>query len=105
MGSSNGTYAGGQRIAGEASLNGVTSVRFGGIRASFAPTPEARQDASGTRVIAGLNAEQARKIAREPAAPAPDDANATPPSGVPGWVWLLVLVLVAAAAFFILKVR
>jgi pSer/pThr/pTyr-binding forkhead associated (FHA) protein len=105
MGSSNGTYAGGQRIAGEASLTGVTSVRFGGIRASFTPTPEARQDASGTRVIAGLNAEQARKIAREPAAPAPASANDTPPSGVPGWVWLVVLALVAAAAFFILKVR
>jgi pSer/pThr/pTyr-binding forkhead associated (FHA) protein len=106
MGSSNGTYCGGQRIAGEASLTGVTALRFGGIRASFTPAQEARQDASGTRVIAGLNAEQARKIAREsavgPATLPPDQVKS---SGVPGWVWAVVLVLVAAAAFFILKVR
>ena len=64
MGSSNGTYCGGQRIAGEASLTGATSLRFGGIRMSFVPSQEARQDSSGTRVIQGLNVEQARKISR-----------------------------------------
>ena len=105
MGSSNGTYCGGQRIAGEASLNGVTSVRFGAIRASFTPAQEARDDVSGTRVIAGLNTDQVRKIAREPAAPAPLAPDEAPPSGVPSWVWLVVLVLVAAGAFFILMVR
>ena len=105
MGSSNGTYCGGQRIAGEASLTGVTSLRFGGIRAAFRPAQEAKQDASGTRVVAGLNTEQVRKIAREPAAAATLAPNEAPPSGVPGWVWLVVLALVAAGAFFILKVR
>lgn len=106
MGSSNGTYCGGQRIAGEASLTGMTALRFGGIRASFTPAQEARQDASGTRVIAGLNVEQARKIAREPAVgPATLPPDQVKSSGVPAWVWAVVLVLVAAAAFFILKVR
>jgi pSer/pThr/pTyr-binding forkhead associated (FHA) protein len=105
MGSSNGTYCGGQRIAGESSLTGVTSLRFGGVRMSFVPAQEARQEASGTRVIAGLNADQARKIAREPAAPSPAAEDAPKPSGVPMWVWVVVLVLVAAGAFFILKVR
>jgi pSer/pThr/pTyr-binding forkhead associated (FHA) protein len=102
MGSSNGTYAGGQRINGEAALTGQSSVRFGAIRATFTPAVEARDDSSGTRVIAGLNKEQARKMSREVAS----QAEAAPQSrGIPGWVWILVVVLVAAGAFFILKVR
>jgi pSer/pThr/pTyr-binding forkhead associated (FHA) protein len=105
VGSSNGTYCGGQRIAGEASLTGATSLRFGGIRLSFVPAQEPRQDASGTRVIAGLNVEQARKIAREPVASPPAAEDAPKPSGVPMWVWVVVFLLVAAGAFFILKVR
>lgn len=105
MGSSNGTYCGGQRIAGEASLTGATSLRFGGIRVSFVPAQEARQESSGTRVIQGLNVEQARKMSRE-AAPVPPPTEDTPkPSGVPMWVWVVVLLLVGAGAFFILKVR
>ena len=102
MGSSNGTYAGGQRINGEAMLNGQSSIRFGAIRATFTPAKAVRDDASGTRVIAGMSAEQARKMSREAAAqPEP----AAPQGGIPGWVWGLVVVLVAAGAFFILKVR
>jgi pSer/pThr/pTyr-binding forkhead associated (FHA) protein len=102
MGSSNGTYAGGQRISGEAVLNGQSSVRFGAIRGTFAPTAEPRDDSSGTRVIAGLSREQARKMSRE--VDSQVEAQA-PQGGIPGWVWLLVVVLVAAGAFFILKVR
>jgi pSer/pThr/pTyr-binding forkhead associated (FHA) protein len=102
MGSSNGTYAGGQRINGEAALSGQSSVRFGAIRGTFAPTVEARDDSSGTRVIAGLTKEQARKMSRE----VDSQAEAPAPSGgIPAWVWLFVAVLVAAGAFFILKVR
>jgi pSer/pThr/pTyr-binding forkhead associated (FHA) protein len=102
MGSSNGTYAGGQRINGEAILNGQSSIRFGVVRAMFTPAKAARDDSSGTRVIAGLSAEQARKMSREAAAePEPEPAQ----GGIPGWVWGLVVVLVAAGAFFILKVR
>lgn len=102
MGSSNGTYAGGQRINGEAMLNGQSSIRFGAIRASFTPAKAARDDASGTRVIAGLSREQAQKMSREVASQAETPASS---GGIPGWVWILVVVLVAAGAFFILKVR
>lgn len=102
MGSSNGTYAGGQRITGEALLNGQSSVRFGAIRATFTPTADSRGDSGSTRVIAGLSAEQARKMSREVASQA---ATPAVERGIPGWVWLLVVVLVAAGAFFILKVR
>ena len=103
MGSSNGTYAGGQRINGEAPLTGQASVRFGAIRGTFAPVADTRDDSSGTRVIAGLSKEQARKMSREVASQA--EAAPPPSGGIPGWVWVLVVVLVAAGAFFILKVR
>jgi pSer/pThr/pTyr-binding forkhead associated (FHA) protein len=102
MGSSNGTYAGGQRINGEAMLNGQSSIRFGAIRATFTPAKAARDDASGTRVIAGLSREQAQKMSREVATQAETTESS---GGIPGWVWILVVVLVAAGAFFILKVR
>jgi pSer/pThr/pTyr-binding forkhead associated (FHA) protein len=102
MGSSNGTYAGGQRINGEAMLNGQSSIRFGAIRATFTPVKDVRDDASGTRVIAGLKAEQARKMSREVASQMETSA---PQGGIPAWVWIFVVVLVAAGVFFILKVR
>ena len=102
MGSSNGTYAGGQRISGESMLNGQSSIRFGAIRATFTPVKGPRDDTGGTRVIAGLSKEQAQKMSREVAAQAETTA---PSGGIPGWVWILVVVLVAAGAFFILKVR
>ena len=102
MGSSNGTYAGGQRINGEAMLNGQSSIRFGAVRATFTPAKAARDDASGTRVIAGLSREQAQKMSREVASQAETPESS---GGIPGWVWILVVVLVAAGAFFILKVR
>jgi len=102
MGSSNGTYAGGQRIEGEAMLNGQSSIRFGAIRATFTPSKGSREDTGGTRVIAGMTKEQARKMSREVAS---QQESPAPAGGIPGWIWILVVVLVAAGAFFILKVR
>jgi pSer/pThr/pTyr-binding forkhead associated (FHA) protein len=102
MGSSNGTYAGGQRIDGEAMLNGQSSIRFGAIRATFTPSTGSREDTGGTRVIAGMTKEQARKMSREVAS---QEEAPAPSGGIPGWIWVLVVVLVAAGAVFILKVR
>ena len=102
MGSSNGTYAGGQRIDGEATLSGQSSIRFGAIRATFTPSKGSRDDTGGTRVIAGMTKEQARKMSREVAS---QQEAPAPAGGIPGWIWILVVVLVAAGAFFILKVR
>lgn len=107
VGSTNGTWCGGQRITGEAPITGVTSLRFGGIRVSFVPAEVDEtgpaDHASGTRVIRGLSVEQARKMSREMARAPVED---TPPrSGVPIWVWFMVLALLGAGALFILKVR
>lgn len=102
MGSTNGTYVGGQRITGEAALKGQSSVRFGKIRTTFTQAAEPRDASGRTRVIAGLSVDQARKMSREVAA---TEQRESARSGLPAWVWVLVLVLVAAGAFFILKVR
>jgi hypothetical protein len=83
-------------------LNGQSSIRFGAIRATFTPSKGSREDTGGTRVIAGMTKEQARKMSREVASQAEAPA---PAGGIPGWIWILVVVLVAAGAFFILKVR
>ena len=112
MGSTNGTYVGGRRIDGEAALTGAADVRFGGVKMRFRPAGEQLDDARGTRAIAGVSLEQARRMAAEakaPArapAPAPEPAPVAVPSrGIPGWVWVAVVILIAAAAFFILQGR
>ncbi|HKG93753.1 MAG TPA: FHA domain-containing protein [Gemmatimonadaceae bacterium] len=133
MDSTNGTYVAGKRIVGEQLLTGAPDVRFGGIKMVFRPAAVADDtDTKGTRAIAGMTAEQAQRLragmktppraptppqsatpARgEPAAPTPfvpvpAVAPETPPakSGLPAWLWIVAIVLVAVAAFFILKAR
>ncbi|MEP6990477.1 MAG: FHA domain-containing protein [bacterium] len=106
MGSTNGTYAGGSRVVGEKKLEGSPDVRFGGMKFRF--TALGGQDVSetkGTRAIAAV-----RTTAPVPEA-VPDVATAAPApvstrGGMPGWLWVVVGVLVvAAAAFFLLKAR
>ncbi|HEX2716813.1 MAG TPA: FHA domain-containing protein, partial [Gemmatimonadaceae bacterium] len=104
MGSTNGTWCGGERIAGEASLKGHASLRFGAMRLTFAAADEGREGQSGTRVMRGLSADQAARPVSGPARVAePPEGPAK--SGVPGWVWVVVLLLIAAAIFFFLGSR
>jgi pSer/pThr/pTyr-binding forkhead associated (FHA) protein len=109
MSSTNGTYVAGRRIQGEAPLGAGADVRFGGVKLAFRPVGALIDDAKGTRAIAGISVEQARKMAgREAARPAPAPAPAPvepPAGGFPGWVWLAAVVVVGAAAYFILQGR
>lgn len=111
MGSTNGTYVGGRRINGEALLTGAPDVRFGGVKLVFRASGDATDDAKGTRAIAGVTAEQARRMReasqpRASAAPAPVPAEPVPaPRGIPAWVWIVALLLAAAVGFFILQGR
>lgn len=101
MDSTNGTYVGGARIAGERRLEGTPDVRFGGMKMRFTPADAAADgDAKGTRAIASVERLRRTVPAAGPSQPAPVPAS----RGIPGWVWV-VGVLAAAAAFFMLRGR
>ena len=104
MDSTNGTYVGGTRVTGERRLDGSPDLRFGGVKTRFVAagaSSAAEMEAKGTRAIAAVSRP----------APAPAEVSgavATPASsrsGMPAWVWIIVALVVAAAAFFVLKGR
>jgi predicted component of type VI protein secretion system len=102
MDSTNGTYVGGTRIAGERRLEGTPDVRFGGMKLRFTPADAAVEgDARGTRAIASVERLRRTVPAAAPAQPAPEPAS----RGVPVWVWVAAVLLVAAAALFMLGGR
>lgn len=110
MESTNGTYVAGTRVNGERRLDGSPDVRFGGMKMRFAPAGvvgAAEQDAKGTRAIASVG--RPRPAAASPAAaPAPAPAPVrtdVPKGGISAWVWILVALIIAAAAFFVLQGR
>ena len=105
VGSTNGTYVGGQRLVGERRLEGSPDVRFGGVKMIFQPRDAAAPASKGTRAIVGVDRTKLR-----PAAPATPLAAATSPAvasadrGVPAWIWGIVAIAVAGAvAFFLLN--
>jgi pSer/pThr/pTyr-binding forkhead associated (FHA) protein len=65
--STNGTYVGGRRVMGEQPLVGAPDIRFGGVKMIFrAVAPPADEAPKGTRAIAALTVEAARRMATEP---------------------------------------
>jgi pSer/pThr/pTyr-binding forkhead associated (FHA) protein len=54
VGSTNGTYAAGERLTGEVELRGDTDVRFGGAKFMFKPARLVKTPSGGTRVVAAL---------------------------------------------------
>ncbi len=105
MGSTNGTYVGGTRIKGERRLDGAPDVRFGGMKMRFgvtsAPNP-AEGEAKGTRAIASVERPRKPAASAPAAVPAP---SALAKTGVPVVVWVILAVIIAAAAFFMLQGR
>lgn len=108
MQSTNGTYVGGRRIKDEQELSGSPDLRFGGIKMRFVAAA-AGDVAKETRAIAGMSAEQARKLsaqadaeARARVQAAVDEAGK--PRSLPGWLWLLALMAIAVAVFFLLQI-
>jgi pSer/pThr/pTyr-binding forkhead associated (FHA) protein len=105
MDSTNGTYVGGTRVAGERKLEGSPDIRFGGVKMRFAVAvtdAPAETEAKGTRAIASV--ERPRRGVAE--APAAGQVAAQPEgSGAARWVWTAVALAVAAGVFFALKGR
>ena len=106
VGSTNGTYVSGKRIATDQALIGAPDVRFGGVKMTFKPVAEAVDAGKGTRAIAGVSVDQARRMSA--AAASNEEANrgapATPEAskGIPVGVWVAVVVVIAAVAYFLL---
>ena len=102
MDSTNGTYVAGTRIDGERRLDGTPDVRFGGMKMRFAPAEAAVDgEAKGTRAIASVERLRRTVPASAPAQPVPEPVK----SVVSIWVWIASVLLLAAAAFFLLGGR
>jgi hypothetical protein len=99
--STNGTYVAGARVAGERRLEGTPDVRFGGVKLRFTPSAEAAPaEVKGTRPIASID--RKRPSAAPPADPVRPDV---PKGGISAWVWMVVLLVLLAAGYFVLQGR
>jgi hypothetical protein len=108
MDSTNGTYVGGARVAGERRIDGSPDLRFGGVKTRFVAAGAggaAEMEAKGTRAIAAVHVERPRPSATPAPAGAPAAVPTPSRSGMPAWVWILAALVIAAAAFFVLKGR
>lgn len=109
VGSTNGTYVGGQRIVNERRLDGAPDLRFGGVKMVFRPRDAGQEVHKGTRVVAGIDRSKLRPPTPAQPAPTAPQQTATAPepqqrSGIPGWVWgLVVLAIAAVVGFFLLN--
>ena len=106
MGSTNGTYVGGERVSGEAPLLGNVDVRFGGIKFVFRDMGGGHGVPHGTRVIVGLkgsdparSAEAGRSASRTKAPPTTGEPERI---GIPrGLLIALVLLAIVIVYFFL----
>ena len=105
LGSTNGTYVGGSRLASERRLDGAPDVRFGGVKLTFRPADSPVPAAKSTRAIATMPIDRSKLPKREtkPAAsPRPPEPPPAERKGMSVWVWIVILV-VAVLAFYLLK--
>ena len=124
MDSTNGTYVGGTRVIGERRIEGSPDVRFGGMKFRFTAVGLGAADieSKGTRAIATMGRASAMAAKEEkariatPASSSPVQPTPTPTpaashepvasgGGIPGWVWIVVVLVIAGVAFFLLKGR
>ena len=102
--STNGTYVAGERLKGERMLHGVVDLRFGGVKMAFRPAAAPVESLKGTRAIASIDRSKLRPTTSVAAQDAATTPSALPQQGISAWVWgVVVLALVAAAAFFLLN--
>lgn len=76
QGSTNGTYVGGRRVQSEQRIEGAPDLRFGGVKMSFRGAAAPAEDGGGTRAIAAVNIDAARRAA---ASRTPALAKTVPP--------------------------
>ncbi len=106
VGSTNGTFVENERVAGEVPLSPGTTVRFGEVAVLWEPFDQpVSKPAPGTRVVGAVDV---------PSAPAPESTPqessrrplrppAPRPDGPPTWLIGVVVVVVAALAYLLLR--
>jgi len=103
VGSTNGTYVSGKRIATDQALIGAPDVRFGGVKMIFRPAADGMEVGKGTRAIAGLSADQARRMSQTDADDAPGSVAPEPRRGVPLAVWIAVSAAILVVVYFLMN--
>ena len=105
LGSTNGTFVEGERLSDEeVALGPGTTVKFGDVAVLFEPFDDASpvRRSSGTQVVSGVLSEAAAE-GEAPVATRtrrPIRASAPKPSGPPAWLITVLIMAIAAAAFF-----
>jgi pSer/pThr/pTyr-binding forkhead associated (FHA) protein len=109
LGSTNGTFVEGEPLTGELAIVAGSTIRFGEVSVLFEPldvsVPVRRS--SGTQVVSAMLPARDEAPAAEPAPVArarrPIRASTPRPSGPPAWLIAAVIVVLGAAAYFILR--
>jgi pSer/pThr/pTyr-binding forkhead associated (FHA) protein len=101
MNSTNGTWVGGSRVTGERRLDGAPDIRFGGVKLRFIPAGMSEQ------AVSAQGARPAPVSERPRAAPTTDAqaSSSAPQGGTSRLIWMLLVLLVVAAVFFVLRGR
>ncbi len=101
QGSTNGTYVGGRRVTGEVRLEGAPDVRFGGIKMAFRPAAVPADAGGGTRAIAAVSVDTARRAAAPVASAAAGAVAETKKKGCAS-VIAFAMALAGAGSLFLL---
>jgi len=101
MNSTNGTWVDGSRVTGERRLDGAPDIRFGGVKLRFIP---AGMSEEALNALAS-RATPATERRGAPATADPRQTATAPQGGTSKLLWALLALLVAAAAFFVLRGR
>jgi pSer/pThr/pTyr-binding forkhead associated (FHA) protein len=109
LGSTNGTYANGERLTGEHQLQGEVELRFGGAKLLFKPARGAKTPSAGTRVVAAFKS----RTPTPGSVAAVDESAANPAAGLDAGpdesqrslviVWLVLLGVVVLTVSVIIR--
>jgi pSer/pThr/pTyr-binding forkhead associated (FHA) protein len=102
MNSTNGTWVDGSRVTGERRLDGAPDIRFGGVKLRFIPAGMSEEALNALAPRATPATERQRGAA---ATADPRQTATAPQGGTSKLLWALLALLVAAAAFFVLRGR
>src|SRR5262249_8517320 len=102
IGSTNGTYVGGQRLVAERRLDGAPDVRFGGVKTLFRAADVPLDVIADTRPIASVDRGQGRQPVPKPIVRPESASTPTEPAqAIATWVWIVVaLAVLGAVALF-----